>query len=173
MASPIPASDLQDIHLPDPISWWPPAPGWWWMLGLLGGVTALGWLLRRRARRHRLRNAALLELDRLVTAHAVHRDDHRLAGELSILLRRVTLATRHRPAHPAEAAPAATGLTGTAWLQFLDQSLPDHPFSQGVGQHLITLPFQPPTSPPPAGEMAELVELCRTWLRIHAVSASH
>jgi hypothetical protein len=38
------AYQLRDIHGPDPVSWWPPAPGWW--LLALGTILCL-WLLWR------------------------------------------------------------------------------------------------------------------------------
>ena len=38
-----PLAELRGYHPPDPVSWWPPAPGWWLLalliLGLLTWVT--------------------------------------------------------------------------------------------------------------------------------------
>ena len=52
---------LRDLHLPEAISWWPLAPGWWVVIGLtmvLIGVILQRYLERRArgaARRHALR----------------------------------------------------------------------------------------------------------------------
>ena len=32
---------LHDIVLPPPVPWWPPAPGWYWVMGLLGALLLL------------------------------------------------------------------------------------------------------------------------------------
>ena len=47
---------LRDIHLPEPVSWWPMAPGWWWVIGLLllASAVVTGIILYRRYRRSRL-----------------------------------------------------------------------------------------------------------------------
>ena len=34
--APDPLQDLRDVHMPDPISWWPPAFGWWMIMGCAG-----------------------------------------------------------------------------------------------------------------------------------------
>ena len=55
-------AQLRDIHLPDAVHMWPPAPGWWFAFGLMVlAVTVI--FLRVRANRRSLRRAALRELD--------------------------------------------------------------------------------------------------------------
>ncbi|MDG1818447.1 MAG: DUF4381 domain-containing protein [Porticoccaceae bacterium] len=52
-AAPNPLDQLRDIHLPEPISWWPLAPGWWILI--LTGCALLAWLVRFLYRRHNAR----------------------------------------------------------------------------------------------------------------------
>ena len=36
---------LRDLHLPEPVGWWPPAPGWWILLLLVTTLLAYGLVL--------------------------------------------------------------------------------------------------------------------------------
>ncbi len=139
------------------------------VLGVVVALLALGWFFWHRVRRHRLRRAALAELDRLVAAYALHLDGHRLTGELSALLRRVCLSLLHTAGPMASVQRGVAGLTGAEWLQFLDQTLPEQPFTTGVGRWLIALPFQPSAAARPEEEMTALIALCRSWLQVNAV----
>jgi hypothetical protein len=49
-AVPNPLDQLRDIHLPEPVSWWPMAPGWWSLI--IAGTVLLVWLIRFFYRRH-------------------------------------------------------------------------------------------------------------------------
>jgi hypothetical protein len=49
--APNPLDQLRELHLPEPISWWPLAPGWW-LLALVGSAL-LVWLLRWLYRRYK------------------------------------------------------------------------------------------------------------------------
>lgn len=144
---------LRDIHLPEPVSWWPPAPGWWLVLGLVIVAGALAfWLYRRPKPRTAPRRLALRELERLQAAYGFHRDSRRLAGELSVLLRRTAISQFPR----SEAA----GLTGEAWLAYLDQILGQDRFTKGVGRQLISAPYWPAAEV----EAEALLGLCREWI---------
>lgn len=144
---------LRDIHLPEPVSWWPPAPGWWLLLALAAAAIALAiWLRRRPRRRTAPRRLALRELQQIRAAYAQHGDPRRLVRELSVLLRRSAISLFPR----AETA----GLTGEAWLGFLDRVLGDGRFSHGVGRELLSAPYRR------AAEIdAEaLLALCQEWV---------
>lgn len=151
---------LRDIHLPTPVPWWPPAPGWW-LLGIAIAVSAvllLRWL--RRAAAHRAgRNAQPLpeEIWRqwraLCAVSESSGDTGAQVRELSEFLRRVALSLHTR----AEVA----GLTGEAWLAYLDITLGGEDFRHGPGRVLINAPYQRT----PAGDLRACLDLCERWLR--------
>ena len=85
---------LRDIRLPEPIGWWPLAPGWWALIALAVLLLAAGvtWtILRRRTRRF----AALRELDGL-RAQLKAGERASVATDLAALVRRVALSAQGR-----------------------------------------------------------------------------
>ena len=133
-AAPLP---LRDLHLPEATGWWPPAPGWWVLLMLL--LVAFGYVaarIYRRWRRNAPRRYALKELARCEAEYLQHRNPVVLGKELSALLRRGMLAYAPR----SEIA----GLTGAAWLEWLDQDMPLPYFHTEGGKSLLQLPYRSP-----------------------------
>ena len=125
-----PLAQLRDIQLPDAIGWWPLAPGWWMLLGLLVSLGLLSWLSYRWYRRGAIKRAALAELEQI----AEQFQGQALLQQLSQLLRRVALASQPRQ--------QVAGLRGQAWLQFLDRFVEPQEFSQGIGSIFATGPYQ-------------------------------
>jgi len=130
---------LRGLHLPDAIGWWPLAPGWWLVIALL--VLGLGLLLRDALRRHsrsRARRHALRQLEQYTAAFAGHGDAVTLGIEVSELLRRAMLAYAPRG--------DVAGLTGEAWLAWLDRDLAEPRFLEGAGRSLLDLPYRNPAN---------------------------
>jgi hypothetical protein len=101
---------LRDIHLPAAPPWWPPAPGWWVLMGVLCVVSIVAYLIYRRARRERIwREQILAEIPSLAARHPD--DDIAYAASLHQLLRRA--ARRY--------AADAHQLQGERWRQVLAQ----------------------------------------------------
>ena len=56
-------NELRDIRLPEPVSWWPPAPGWWLLsLVVLGVLIFITIKLHRRWKSNRYRRIATHQL---------------------------------------------------------------------------------------------------------------
>ena len=153
MNSPVPQLPLRDIHLPGPISWWPPAPGWWILVALLMlGTMFVVLYTRYQRKRNRIRRVSLKEIDAIQEAFQSHRDNTRLVRELSVLLRRVCISRYPRV--------DVASLTGVEWVSFLDRNLDGKPFSEGDGIVLITEPYRKN----PNIDANALLSCCRSWI---------
>ena len=131
------ALPLRDLHLPETVGWWPLAPGWWALIALFAAGTAyLAWRWYRAWRINAPRRHALRELARFEAAYLEHQDPVTLGKQLSELLRRGMLAYAPR----ADVA----GLTGDAWLAWLDDGMPLPYFHTEGGKSLLTLPYRDP-----------------------------
>jgi|GEM_PF-510825 len=109
-----PLAELRGIHLPEPVGFWPPAPGWWGLAALLVAAAAATVVVVRRRRRSVVRHA-LRELDGLART-APDADLQTLATTLSALVRRVALLRFGRA--------RVASLHGAAWQQFLAETAP-------------------------------------------------
>jgi hypothetical protein len=131
------ALPLRDLHLPDAIGWWPLAPGWWVLIAILGAFAAwFAWREYRLWRSNAPRRHALRELARYESEYLEHGNAVVLGKQVSQLLRRGMLAYAPR----AEVA----GLTGGAWLEWLDQGLSVPYFHTEGGKSLLQLPYRDP-----------------------------
>lgn len=146
---------LRDIRLPDPVSWWPPAPGWWLLL-TLSGVAIWLWCRRPSQRlvpyRRRMLREARSELAQLRRSYRHHEDPARLARELSIWLRRVVIGV-----YPRE---RVAGVTGEEWLRLLDRPLGGNRFCTALGRVLVTAPYRRAVR----ADGEALLDLSEEWL---------
>jgi hypothetical protein len=117
-------SHLADIVLPAPISWWPPALGWWIAgAALLVALAILARHAHAQHRRNAYRRAAIAEL----SAIASMADGASLTAVSAILKRAALVAYPRR---------AVASLTGAAWLSFLDKSAGTDAFTKGPARGL-------------------------------------
>lgn len=155
-------AQLRDIHLPPPVAWWPPALGWWLLAGAVVLALGLGWIIVTLRARHRLRRRTLALLTQMEREFYQSQDAIAFASQVSTLLRRVAVM-RFPEQHPA-------GLTGDAWLDFLDRTGGNGAFRHGPGASLVSAPYRP-RGEFDAGALAGVV---RQWLdQVTARTASH
>lgn len=141
---------IRDIQLPPDPPIWPPAPGWWLLLGLL--LVGLSLWVFYWYRRGALRRAALKELLRLQARFADDGNRAALAMGLSTLLRRLAMSREPRT--------QVAGLSGEAWLSYLDRRGGTKDFGSGVGRLLLTLPYGGGGE----ADVEELLAMVRHWI---------
>ena len=111
-----PLSQLQDIHLPEPVSWWPPAVGWWLLvLTLIIAVIASILYYRYWCKYRRYRKTALRKLDALY--RQAEDDQECFLGNVASLLKRTAMQQQ----------PVTATMHGEQWQLFLQQHMPEQP----------------------------------------------
>ena len=113
-------AQLADIHLPEPVSYWPPAIGWWILAAI--ALVLLVILIRKLVairRQQKICQYALAELDRCYDAYSQAEpatlEQSRLdyVNQFNTVVRRVALV------HYPQANVAS--LDGAAWVDFIRQ----------------------------------------------------
>jgi len=156
---------LRDIHLPAAIGAWPPALGWWLLALLLLGLGGLSVWYWRKWRQKRAEDVPLIALQAVDKLQRLHRNNSQaLLCELSVLLRRIAISLHGRE-------PVA-GLTGAAWLGFLDKKAGKILFSKSLGILLTEHPYRADVQAGSA-ELAALVEAVRTWIKSQQRGKGH
>lgn len=132
-----PLSQLRDIHLPDAVTLWPPAPGWWLLLVLI--LIGLAFMYRKAILAMIQRRKLAQVVEELNQAHAryiaLSQDPQQgnqagldFLASVNILLNRVVMVKY--PDSPSEK------LSGKPWLLFLDSFDNTTDFTQGAGSPL-------------------------------------
>ncbi|WP_051305420.1 DUF4381 domain-containing protein [Desulfogranum mediterraneum] len=156
MADPA-AIPLRDYLLPKEVGWWPPAPGWWGLLGLSLLLVTIAALVVRRYRRQQWRRDARELLAALAHSYEQEQDAHGLARGVSIFLRRVCLSRF--------ADQAGAELGGEEWLCLLDKMRRPRRqrtalWGTPLGRQLLAAAYNPRAEL--EGEL--LLSACRQWL---------
>jgi hypothetical protein len=122
-------AQLADIHLPEAVTYWPPAPGWWILsLAILVAAIYLGRHYQQVRTQQKILQYALAELDQCYQQYtmAENKADSepklRFVNQFNSVLRRVALW--HYP------DSNAASLGGDAWVAFIRE--------KGNSSHLDT-----------------------------------
>jgi hypothetical protein len=140
---------LHDVITPAPVSWWPPALGWYVVASvgiLLLCLAVVRGILRYRANAYR--RAALVELNEL----AGRSDASALVAEL---LKRVALAAFPRT--------EVASLSGERWVGWLNETGRGDAFNDEAGRLLSSAAYRSPVS----DESGALLEAARRWICRH------
>jgi hypothetical protein len=148
-------SQLRDIHSAAPVSWWPPAPGWW-VLGLLL-LVLLAWLGRRvvaRYRVHQRRRQMLGWIDHLNTNVDPQNNPQAYLSTLNRIFKLVALR--------AFQSENCAAMAGQDWADFLIEKMKKSQSSESLGV-LVSGPYDPA----PKFDPELMCELTRSWIRQH------
>jgi hypothetical protein len=159
-AAPTSLERLHDIIMPDPVSWWPPAPGWIVVM-LFATLVGFGLLIRWFV--HWQRNAYRREALKILSEIEVQIGDPKKQSgaltDINSLLKRTSLTVWPRE--------QVASLTGKEWLEFLDRSASMAEFSSEVGAVLGAGSFSVDSGSVDKERAAALIRICQQWLLRH------
>lgn len=144
------ALPLRPMQLPDAVSWWPMAPGWWLLIVLsMAIVFALIWWVRRRLADPR--RFALAELESIQQRFQQDEDKTVLINHCNQLLKRTALTLFSRQ--------DVAALSGADWLAFLLNN------SRGCQPQAMQCLADGLYRPHSDYDTTALISACRQWLK--------
>jgi len=162
MKAPVPDQqllDLRDIHLPEAISWWPIAPGWWIIFASIILIITAIFISRKIYLKKQLGREIHTELDDIKRQYKQTKNKSQLAKSLSILLRRANISYYPKT--------DSAGLIGSEWLTYLDSTMTasstNKKFQSDIGKVLLSAPYLPDDANLNF-DATKLIHLCESWL---------
>ncbi len=125
---------LRDIHLPEAVSWWPPATGWWLLAGLIIIAILLLPKLYHYIKYKPLNKVATTAYREIINDYQQQPDNQQLLQSLSKLLRQISMSYLGRE--------ASAHLTGNQWIKQLNTLTRENHFDSNIQQLLIQAPYQ-------------------------------
>lgn len=145
---------LRDIHLPSPVSAWPPGPAYYALAGLLV-VLALALIKRQRHRKYTApKREALAELARLEASYLKKPEAKPTAAAITLLLKRVALVY-----HPRIEVASLHGETLLHFLKKTSRQLDSE--IDATQQILCEAPFNPKAQ----HHLEPLFLMARRWIK--------
>lgn len=143
---------LRDIHLPDAISWWPPAIGWWILLFLI--ILAIVFIpkIYRHLTFIPFNKVAISRFENIIISYNNDKNAKNLVIDTSKLLRQIAMTYygREEVAH----------ITGTKWIDVLNEMTEEIHFSDEIKQCLVSAPYQKDISI----DSMQLINATKEWL---------
>jgi hypothetical protein len=153
-----PTDQLHDIEGLDTIPWWPLAPGWWLLIGIVLLLIMIGIILlhRRRQAKNKYPDWRVIAKREWLSLHPSQGSPRDQLIFLSILLRRVAIQRHGRE--------SCAGLSGKDWLAWLTKNDPQGFDWQKNGRIIIELPYCPPGTPIDEAEVKTLYQAIQAWI---------
>lgn len=143
---------LRDIHLPDAISWWPPAIGWWILLALVIAAFIFIPKLYRRVTYTSLNKVANKTYQNIVDEFKENNNDSAFIIATSQFLRQTAMSYCGRE--------DVAQLTGDIWVGALNDIIKQEHFTYDLKQSLVHAPYQKNNSI----DTEKLINAVQSWL---------
>lgn len=147
---------LRDIHLPDSVSWWPLAIGWWLLPVLILLIAFLIYKIieyKKHNKKIAYKKIALNELKNIRTQFKDNDNSVELIRAISSLLRRIALSYLPRE--------NIASLTGKKWTEQLNKLCSQEIFTDEITSQLESAPYMPESTV----DNKELLISCEAWIR--------
>jgi len=153
--------NLNDIVVPANVSWWPLAPGWYVLAGLmLFLLLVFAYRAIQHQKKNRYRRLALQAITDIR-----RQADVAAFEQLPVVLKRAALSAWPRG--------DVAALSGAEWHRFLDRTASTELFSSGVGTLLDQLAYGGGTNWQPCEPGVDRVlEAAEFWLRRHRTDSA-
>ena len=152
---------LNPIHLPDPVSLWPLAPGWWILICLpfvIGGLLVAWSFYKKQPKQLACKSLTQLQLE--LDSATTDKTQQQLLQEINQLLKRVSLILNP--------LGNTAKLSGATWGDYLVKQSEKEFFTSIQKQLLMTGPYAKPDSQQLDQQiLGDLISRSKQWIKQH------